>query len=278
MDAARFETLIGHHDELSERRRRLMTSALMAAVLSLSAGTMAWVGGKLGISAVAPPSNAYQVTFQVAEVPPPPSPPPAPRGGLADGAKDDEPSTPDEIVPEPKDEAPPEVAPLDLEARPRRSTGVPTDGTGKGPAGRGLGPGIGPGGPSSGTCLLPPCVGTTTIATTRPRIEPPPVPTARAPIDTVMGTSIFAPDPDPRALASTPTGRSHRQSGRSSVSFCIDKGGKTFDVRTRTGFRGDAEVDRICRQTVSKWRFKPMRVGGQARTTCTTVTFDIRFE
>ena len=37
-------------------------------------------------------------------------------------------------------------------------------------------------------------------------------------------------------------------------------------------------VDRICRDTVKQWRFRPFKVDGKARKTCSTVTFDIRFD
>ncbi|MCA9655470.1 MAG: hypothetical protein H6712_02820 [Myxococcales bacterium] len=275
MVAARFDTLIGHQVELSERRRRMMSSALMAAVLSMAAGTTAYVGDKMGITMVAPPSNAYAVTLQVLEVPPPPQIPERPEGGGAVDAKDDPETSPPEPAPR-VEEAPTEQIPIDL-AKPPRRLGAAGSGKEGGLAGGSGGPGLpGIGGPPGiGTCVLPPCVGTPIPRVVRP---PSPAPRTELPIDAARATATYDPDPDPKALARTETGRSNRRAGRSSVHFCIDERGRTFDLSTQRGFRGDPEVDRICRQTVAKWRFTPMRVGGKARTTCSTVTFEIQFD
>ena len=43
-------------------------------------------------------------------------------------------------------------------------------------------------------------------------------------------------------------------------------------------FPGDTAVDAIVRKTVKRWRFKPWMVGGKARRTCSSVSFQIHFD
>ena len=276
MSHVRFETWLVVPEELAERRRRLMMATLAAATLSMALGLTSFTANKLGISRVAPPKHTYAVTLQVLEPPPPPAPPPAAPAAAKSDA-DERPAAPDEPVPPEPDEAPSEVRKSDLDARPQARVAVPSPGDGGG-GGR-LGGDV-PGIPGGGRCLLPPCIGTQQVIG-RPLVPQPKTPDAdpvQAPIKAVMATSIFAPDPEKGRLARTATGRTHRRPGKTTVAFCIDGGGKTYDVRTRRGFPGDPEVDEICRSTVSRWRFSPQRVGGKARSTCTSVTFDIQFE
>jgi periplasmic protein TonB len=274
MAHARFETLLSDPEALAERRQRLMMGGLMAATLSMAMGLTSWTADKLGISAVTPPKHTYAVTLQLQEPPPPPPAPPSlPAAAKAEDST--RAAAPDEPAPPEPDEAPIEVVRIDLDARPQARVAVPS--TGGGQAGGGGVPGP-PGGGSR--CLLPPCLGTQQVIG-RPTVQHPPppvVPAVQAPIKAVMATSVFTPDPDQARLSRTPTGRTHRRPGKTTVSFCIDGRGKTYDIRTRRGFAGDAEIDEICRSTVAKWRFSPQRVGGKVRSTCTAVTFDIEFE
>ncbi|MEM7155024.1 MAG: hypothetical protein AAF799_19405 [Myxococcota bacterium] len=278
MTAIRFATLIDDHQELSDQRRRLMSSALMAAIVSIGVGTSMWVTEKLGINAVAPPKNVYQVTFQLNQVVPPTTPPPAPKvdpvkdtaaGGAAAQRKTVS------VKPEPPEAEAPALEPVPARSRPKPVSGSPLP--------PGVKPGLGsigiPGGPPGiGTCITPPCAENPPPRRPISPIRPEPKDLTRAPIKTVMAKARYSPDPDVHALARTTTGRTNRRPGRSTVSFCVDDTGHTVDVRTRRAFGGDPEVDRICRQTVSSWRFYPLKVGGRARKTCTSVTFELRFE
>lgn len=272
MSYARFDALLGVDETFNAQRRRMMTSAMLAATVCMSAGMATWVGDKMGIAAVAPPKSIYEVSVQLFEAPPPPPPPRLPATAVDTDTSDPTPATTSKPITEPEpDDAPLEVAKIDLNAKPRRTThGVP------GPDGGGGGAGVGSliGGPTGPGCMLPPCIGVTPPRTPRPTAVAP----ERAPIKAVMARAIYSPDPDPRKLALTPTGRNRSQSGRTKVSFCIDAKGKTYDIRATQRFPGDVQIDQICRQTVQKWRFRAMKVGGQARSTCTTVTFDIRFD
>ncbi|EDM74673.1 hypothetical protein PPSIR1_11826, partial [Plesiocystis pacifica SIR-1] len=57
-----------------------------------------------------------------------------------------------------------------------------------------------------------------------------------------------------------------------------DTKGKVVDVKTKTKFPGDPQVDKIIRDTIKKWRFKPFVVGGKPVKTCTERTFKIKFK
>ena len=275
MSHVRFETWLVVPEELAERRRRMMMGAMSAALLSMAMGLTSWTADKLGISRVTPPKHSYAVTLQLLEPPPPPSPPP-PVKGIVETSKSQDDGPRDEPVPPEEDEIPTEVVKLDLDARPQSRIPVISGREGGG-GGSGSPTGI-PNGIGS-KCMLPPCIGTQQMIG-RPVI-PQPKPASdpvQEPIERVMASSIFTPDPDQDRLSRTPTGRTHRRAGKTTVAFCIDGNGKTYDVRVRRRFPGDTEVDEICRTTVSKWRFSPQRVGGKARSTCSSVTFDIRFE
>jgi protein TonB len=275
MTHVRFEAWTLDAEELTERRRRLMMGMLAAATLSMTLGLTSWTAERLGISRVDPPKNSYAVTLQLLEPPPPPSPPPPPAGVVADD-KSDATAKPDDPVPPEPEDVPTEVLKIDLDARPQARVSVPT-----GIAGGGGGTGTITGIPGGGgtRCALPPCIGTQQVIG-RPNIPQPkpPAETVHEPIERVMASSVFTPDPDQSKLARTTTGLGHRRPGRTTVSFCIDGGGKTYDVRVKRRFPGDDGVDEICRATVARWRFSPQRVGGKARSTCSSVTFDIRFE
>ncbi|MCA9707410.1 MAG: TonB family protein [Myxococcales bacterium] len=272
---ARFDTVLGLTDDLHERRRRMMVSALMAATVCMGAGLATWMGDKLGIAAVTPPKNAYAVTFEVLSTPPPPAGvPDRPSGTTA--AKDDPPT---DDRPPPPPEEPEDFLEPDLDRKPvPRRTGPSHEGV-PGPTGPSGPPGVpGPPGPPGARCLIPPCLGQVGIAAP-PAVPRPPAKESpvQEPWAVTRAKAIYTPDPDSTQLARTQTGRTSRTPGKTSVAFCIDGDGRTFDVRVRSRF-GDPQVDRICRQTVAKWRFHPQRVAGKARPTCSTITFDIRFD
>jgi len=97
------------------------------------------------------------------------------------------------------------------------------------------------------------------------------------PINAVMAHSLYAPDPDPKALASTKAGMFDRRPCASRIRFCVDPRGRSVDVRS-LGTCYDPKVNLICREAVKKWRFKPFVVAGEASSVCTEVSFDLRFD
>jgi periplasmic protein TonB len=248
-------------------RVRMVASGFVAIGTCMVLAAMSWTGSKLGVSRVAAPSiESLLVVMESAPPPAPASLPPTPRHTSGGGVEQTRavPTRPEDPVLEDD---------LGDPARPRvaRSTG----------SGGGVPPGTA--GPSGGPpCVVPPC-GLGQIAGTGTGPAMPPVarrtsePASR-PIEAVRAQAIYSPDPAERELAVTPTGRSSRKSGKSTVRFCIDVQGKVGKVQTKHAFGGDPEVDAVCRRTVARWRFRPFMVGNRPHVTCSEVTFEIRFE
>lgn len=95
---------------------------------------------------------------------------------------------------------------------------------------------------------------------------------------TLMSNAVYVPDPDAKALAATQTGMFSKASGATKVAFCVDTQGRTTDIHTVAKFPDDPRIDEICRETVSRWRFRPVKVKGKAAPVCSVMRFDIRFE
>lgn len=86
--------------------------------------------------------------------------------------------------------------------------------------------------------------------------------------------AIYSPEPDPKLLSTTRAAKKKRPvSGV--VRYCVDARGRTIGLESRPP--GDPQIDRILRDTVAGWRFRPLQVDGKPQTACTTVTFDLRF-
>jgi protein TonB len=85
----------------------------------------------------------------------------------------------------------------------------------------------------------------------------------------------YCPDPGLDALRATTAGR-QRRGGQNRTKLCTDDRGHVVSVRTQKS-HGDPRVDRVVRDTVRRWRFRPFRVGGKAKPACSTVRFDIQF-
>jgi len=118
--------------------------------------------------------------------------------------------------------------------------------------------------------------GTASPAIARPRRREPEA--QRAPLSVLRARAIYSPDPSAAALAKTKTGLGSHSPGQVKVQFCVGVRGKVSSATVVERFGSDPQVDRICRDAVKTWRFKPARVGGAAKTTCSEVTFDIHFE
>jgi TonB family protein len=257
-----FDTYLVAHAVDPRARRRLTAAAIAALAASAFVIGSAATANKLTISRVNAPRIDHVLVMPI-DVPPPPgaAPPPAPKAASA--ASDDD-ATPDDESRDDDDD----LAPLDAPVRAAAGRG---DTTGAG----------GPDGPSSpipgtGTCLVPGCIAGP--AAPKARVQPPgdPPPVTHAPIDAVREHAIFSPDPPRSELARTPAALARRDAPVT-VGFCVDTSGRVDDVRVKIG-SGDPEVDRICKKTVERWRFRAMVVDGAPRRTCTKVTFEIAFE
>lgn len=263
-----FDTYMDAH-ALDPQMRRRMTVAMGAALVASAVAIAGYTGvEKLSITRVGAPQ--VELDFLMATTvasplaaPPPPSPPAVAPAVAAAADADPDPEPPSEP------DAPPLEDPL---AKPRATSATP------GPQGRtgvpgppGLPPGIGPGGP--------PCIGGACTIGTPTAIPPrttPPVETAKVPLDVAQGRLRFSPDPPRDALLATRAGTLGR-GGTSVVEFCVGADGKVDKVSTKRS-AGDGDVDRICRDTLRRWRFSPLQVQGRATRMCSEVAFVIAFE
>ncbi|HWB82172.1 MAG TPA: TonB family protein [Nannocystaceae bacterium] len=249
-------------------RRRFVGASMLALVAStLAIGS--YVGGqRFAIHRVDPPHVDLEVLL-ASIVPSPPlavEPPPAP-----DVRKDDPVEHDDAAKPvDDRDDVDDVLEPV----RPKK------DGDGRrtvdeGGGGNGDGPksplftGGGVPCPIPGTCTTH--VGTLSRHNTDVTRATPVVP-----ISHVRERLRFSPDPSRAELLRTAAGQ-RGEGGTSIVSFCIDTDGRVADVRTKRS-HGDREVDRICRDALSRWRFSPMQVRGKAHRTCSEMSFTIAFE
>lgn len=258
-----------HAHAIDPRARKKMMAFMSVAVMAttVSLGS-ALVGERLGIQRVGAPKVEGILVMPADQLPAAlVSPPP-------DGGNPPETSVAvtDPETPPVSDRKP--VVERDL--APIESDQARTD-VGSGPGPNVIGP-TPPFGPVCTNCL--PCAVPGTCAKVPPPTAKPPTTTTQKPgfesIDVVRARAKHAPDPPHDQLARTPAGIA-RKSGTSRVRFCIGTDGKTIDVRTKAS-AGDGEVDRICRETVARWRFDPMRVEDAARVTCSEVQFQIAFD
>jgi TonB family protein len=81
--------------------------------------------------------------------------------------------------------------------------------------------------------------------------------------------------PDPSATAIRAVAGASLRSGRNVTNFCVNEKGRVENVST-TKSAGDRKVDKLVRDTVSKWRLRAFRVNGQARRACTSASFNIQ--
>ena len=262
-----FDTYMDAH-ALDPGLRRRMTLALSAAVIASAVAVGGYSGlEKLSVRRVAAPN--VEIEFLMATTVPLPlaAPPPASPPTVASEAAAVDPD-PD---PDPTRESPPDV----LEP-PRQPTAAP--GTHRGLTVPGV-PGV-PGivGPPGGIVGVP-CPTGACVPTRAPPVPLRADPTsdsAKVPLSVVESRLRFSPDPPREALLGTRAATA-RRGGTSVVEFCVSADGKVDKVATRRS-AGDADVDRICRETLRRWRFSPLTVQGRATRMCSEFSFVIAFE
>jgi protein TonB len=96
-------------------------------------------------------------------------------------------------------------------------------------------------------------------------------------LDEVMAQATYSPNPDPQALQQTKAARFDRTDGINITAFCVDVHGVVIEVETKQKFPDDPQVDRILRDTIASWRFKPFMVDGKPIKTCTERSFKLQF-
>lgn len=254
-----------HAIDPGTRRRFVGASMLALAASMLAIGS--YVGGqRFAIHRVEPPHVDLDVLLASIVSSPPLAvePPPPPEGPKDEPAKDDAASPSDE-----RDDVEDVLEP----PRPkkggdaRRVVGEGGDGTGDGPKSALFGGGMPC--PIPGTC-------TTNIGTLSRHNTDTTKATPVVPLSHVRERLRFSPDPSRADLLRTPAGQ-RGEGGTSVVSFCVDTDGRVDDVRTKRS-HGDREIDRICREALSRWRFSAMQVRGKAHRTCSEMSFAIAFE
>jgi len=246
--------------------RMMGVSAILSGMMTLSIVTFAWAANKMEIRRVDAPTSDYLIFQLDIDEPPPPLAAPPAAGAKVDEEDSQEPAppseAPDEEPPAEESLAPPSEAPKQL---PKlrggggggKVPGIPRGGS-IGMPGSPLGVSIGD--PSS---LLKP---------RNKEAAPPP-----KPIQAVMARGVFTPDPEQKRLAASKAGMFDKRPCTNRTSFCVDASGKVVDVRTKSKCY-DPQVDAICRDAVTRWRFKPFIVAGAPKKTCSTVQFDLKFK
>lgn len=262
-----FDTYMDAH-ALDPQMRRRMSVALVGAMIASAVAITGYAGAeRLQITRVGAPS--VELDFLMAETVASPlaaPPPPAPAQPVAAAAE--RPSAHDEDPP-PEDRASDILDPTP--PRPSTTSTVPTHGK--------IGvPGAPTGVPTTPTIGIP-CIGAhCKIGTPSkpPSLPPTTKPATKMPIDHVRGRARFAPDPPQKDLLATAAGLAQR-GGTSIVEFCVGEDGKVDKATTKRS-AGDGDVDRICRDTVRRWRFHPPLVDGRPSRMCSEVSFVISFE
>lgn len=254
-------------------RMRMMMALVASLAVTTAAGSMSWASGRLSIGTVGPPSfTAAELSLHtmvpMIRTDPPPAPKPTTEVAPAAVAAR---TTSNPRRGEPKT-APDDGAPT--EAVSHRLTGSP-DGSEDGE--RGI-----PGRDSRGCvgvgCVLDAPIGKPPEITVPSKTGTETKKKTRETFAVLKARGIYTPDPRTAVLAKTKTGLGSRRPGVVKVDFCVGPNGKVSSSKVTQRFSGDPEVDRICRAAVQKWRFKPARAGGKARTTCSDVTFRIEFD
>jgi TonB family protein len=271
-----FEVYMEGHAVSPQQRAQMMKALAVSLGITLAAGVASLTAGRLSISTVGAPRGQEVLQLSMfSELPTsvvkPPPPPPKKTSASEN----------------------PAVAAAKMTTRPRRgdppqgeSSDFPTEVVSKNPGSGSDGSDDGdtgiPGSANKPGCIGPMCVPDAPISrvgpavgTRKARAEPE---KAREALSTIKARGIFTPDPSAAALAKTKTGLGNQRSGRVKVEFCVGPSGKVSSSRVLKRFGGDPEVDRVCKAAVDRWRFKPARLAGKARTTCSEVTFDIEFD
>jgi TonB family protein len=248
------------------KRAAMLTFAAAVAItgttMMIGAG---WVAGKMSIARVDPPSTEFILLSFNAEQPMPPPPPPPPPAGSS--LEEDKPDPDDEVPeePEPLEETQPDKIPTKIPEQ--KSAGVP----------QGIPNGVLDGQVGGVIGGIP--IGKITDHQHQIAVKPPTNdPISIKPLAAVMARATYSPDPDKALLQQTKAARFDKRDGKSTISFCIDANGSVVNVKTKTKFPNDPQVDAILRSTLQKWRFKPLEVGSKKLKTCTERTFSLKFQ
>lgn len=253
-----------------QRIQRLCLATLISVGVTAAGLAGSWALEQLGVERVGGPRSSFElVEFSLLApkpIEPPPPPPmiePIESGG---GAGDPGPKL--DAIEEPTATA----TGIEAAVPSNRIPDIGSPGIGSIPIGAGCPAGIcGTGRISSTIGTGPGCVGPHCGVAQRP--EPPPAEVAFSALHCVACS-----DPDRAELRRTGSSM-RKQGGTVALRFCVDANGRVDagSIAVTESF-GDADVDRITRAAVSRWRFKPMKVAGEPRRTCSETQFRITFD
>jgi TonB family protein len=260
-----FEATLSSAAPDRQRIQRLM----FATLLSVGATTVglfgSWAFDRLDIDRVGGPRSTFElVEFSLLAPKPIDPPPPPPKQTIEDAGGAPGPRVED------IEEGPIDAA-IESALPSKRIPDIGSSGKGGIPIGGGCPAGICQGPISSSSGPGNGCVGPHCSVAKRP--DPAPAEVAFSALQ-----CLACADPERAELRRTASSM-RKRNGSVSLRFCVDARGRVeSDSIDVTQSFGDVEVDRITRAAVSRWRFKPMQVDGQARRACSETRFRITFD
>lgn len=262
-----FEATLSSAEPDRQRIHRLLFATLISVGVTTAGLAGSWALERLDIDRVGGPRSTFElVEFSLLAPKPIDPPPPPPKNEVIVGGDGGDPGPKIEDIEDPMDA---EIDPT-ISLPSKRIPDIGSRGDGRIPTGGGCPGGIcGTGpitqGPGNG------CVGPHCSVAKRP--DPAPTEVAFSALQ-----CLACSDPDRAELRRTASSL-RKRGGDVALRFCVDARGRveagSIDV---TESFGDIDVDRITRAAVSRWRFKPMQVGGEARRACSETHFRITFD
>jgi TonB family protein len=262
-----FEATLSSAAPDRQRIQRLCFATLISVGMTVTGLAGSWALGQLGIERVGGPRSTFElVEFSLLAPKPidPPPPPPMIEPVVGGGGG--------EVGPQRETIEEHTISDAGIESMEpsKRIPDIGSSGGGRIPAGIGCPGGI------CGHSLIPSttgkgCVGSHCGVAERP--APPPAEVSFSALH-----CLACSDPDRAELRRT-ISSTRKRNGSVALRFCVDVRGRvdasSIDV---TESFGDAEVDRITRTAVSRWRFKPMQIAGAPRRACSETRFRITFD
>lgn len=249
------------------KRQKILSATMAVATVGTAISLVGvWVGGKLAVTTVDPPTISFIMVQMNQEEAPPPPPPPPPPAGDDSGEEEEEEELPEEEEPiEDEIQQPKEVSDKIPDSKPGGKKGSRIPGGVKGGV-----PGGVPGGVIGGVVGGVVGGGVRSQAKTQQA--------AKKPLSAVMANKVYQPPKPAKQLLQTPTGRFGKKPGSVIATFCISPSGKVIQVRKKRGFPGDPAIDKIMIDWLKKFRFRPFKVGGKAQKICSEYKMNVSFK
>jgi TonB family protein len=268
-----FEATLSSAAPDRQRIQRLCFATLITVGMTTSGLAGSWALEQLGIERVGGPRSTFElVEFSLLAPKPIDPPPPPPRlDTSSDIASGGQVGPKRESI---EEQTISNLSSTDIDSTEpsKRIPDIGTSGSGRIPSSTGIGCPAG----ICGSSLIPStngdgCVGPQCGVAKRPDRPP-------AEVSFSALHCLACSDPDRAELRRTASSL-RKQGGNVALRFCVDVHGRvdTSSIDVTDSF-GDAEVDRITRAAVSRWRFKPMQIAGEPRRACSETHFRITFD